>query len=100
MPMEVNAKIGDVVIATAGRDEGKYFLVVGEENGKVLITDGKTRKVKTPKTKSQKHIKIILSDADKPLAERISQGQPVSNEKVKKVVDGVKKIKIGGKVCV
>lgn len=91
--METKTQVGDVVQATAGRDKDGYFLVVGETETSVTIVNGKTRKIKSPKTKSKKHTKIILSGADKPLAERIAQGKPTSNKKVISVVSQVKKSK-------
>jgi len=49
-------QIGDVVRATAGRDNGKLFVVVAMENEYVFIADGKTRKLAMPKRKNPKHI--------------------------------------------
>lgn len=86
-------QVGDVVKSTSGRDEGLILLVVKAEENQVWLTDGKIRKVTALKKKSKKHIKIILSDADKPLAERIAQGEPVSNDKVKKLIASVQKLK-------
>lgn len=91
--MQRTVQVGDVVKSTSGRDEGLILLVVKAEENQVWLTDGKTRKVTALKKKSKKHIKIILSDADKPLAERIAQGEPVSNDKVKKLIASVQKLK-------
>ena len=77
--MQRTVQVGDVVKSTSGRDEGLILLVVKAEENQVWLTDGKIRKVTALKKKSKKHIKIILSDADKPLAERIAQGEPVSD---------------------
>jgi len=91
--MQRTVQVGDVVKSTSGRDEGLILLVVKAEENQVWLTDGKIRKVTALKKKSKKHIKIILSDADKPLAERIAQGEPVSNDKVKKLIASVQKLK-------
>ena len=49
--------VGSVVRAKAGRDKGGYFVVTGIlENGRVLICDGKRRKVQTPKLKNIIHL--------------------------------------------
>lgn len=58
---------GMIVKAAAGRDKGRYFAVLGAENGFVLIADGKTRKLQTPKRKNIRHLKftgkiIVLND--------------------------------------
>ena len=58
--------IGDIVLATAGRDSERLFLVVGiiDENY-VYIADGKSRKADFPKKKKIKHIELVKkSDAD------------------------------------
>ncbi len=48
---------GLVVRAKAGRDKGGYFVVTGIlENGRVLICDGKRRKVQTQKLKNIIHL--------------------------------------------
>lgn len=49
---------GMIVKAVAGRDKERYFAVVGEENGLVLIADGKTRKLRKPKRKNIRHLKF------------------------------------------
>lgn len=54
----MDIKKGMLVEAIAGRDSGKYFVVLGEENGFVLIADGKKRKLDTPKRKNIKHLKF------------------------------------------
>lgn len=88
--MQEKVQVGDVVQATSGRDEGLNLLVIKADEKHVWLADGRTRKVTALKKKSKKHIKIILSDADRPLAERIAQGEPVSNERVKKLIASVK----------
>lgn len=51
--------VGSVVRAKAGRDKGGYFVVTGIlENGRVLICDGKRRKVQTPKLKNIIHLEV------------------------------------------
>ncbi len=51
-------KIGDLVLATAGREEGKLFLVIGTEDNRVIIADGKSRKIGSAKRKNIKHIQF------------------------------------------
>lgn len=47
-----------IVMASAGRDKGRYFVVLGMENGLVLIADGRTRKLETPKRKNIRHLRF------------------------------------------
>ena len=45
-----------IVRSLAGRDKDRLFLVVGvTDKGELLLADGKTRKVETPKKKKEKH---------------------------------------------
>lgn len=47
---------GSLVYSRAGKDKGRLYLVLSEENGYVYLTDGDTRRVDRPKKKKLKHI--------------------------------------------
>ncbi len=47
---------GMVVFAKAGRDAGRYYMVVGSSEGYPLIADGKRRKLESPKRKNPIHL--------------------------------------------
>ena len=49
-------KIGSAVKVTAGKEKGLLFAVVGYSGERLLICDGRTRRLNTPKTKSAKHV--------------------------------------------
>ena len=57
----MNDLLGQLVVSLAGRDKGCVCAVVGksEDEGYVLIADGRIRKVETPKKKKLKHLKPI-----------------------------------------
>jgi ribosomal protein L14E/L6E/L27E len=49
--------LGTVVLSKAGRDAGRYFVVVGQVDSQyVLIADGDLRKLASPKKKKLKHL--------------------------------------------
>ncbi len=48
---------GLIVCAMAGRDRGRYFVVLEAEGGYALIADGKSRKLAKPKKKNAKHLR-------------------------------------------
>lgn len=51
--------IGRVAVATAGRDKGRRFAVVGTAGDDyVLLADGKRRKAQKPKRKKLKHVRF------------------------------------------
>ena len=54
-------KIGSVVRATAGRDDGSLFAVTGIDGSFCTIADGKSRKLAHPKRKNRRHIALTSS---------------------------------------
>ena len=63
---------GDIVRATAGKDKGKYFLVISCENGYGMIVNGRRRKVLSPKKKSLRHLtKIAATVLPHPLTNKV-----------------------------
>ena len=47
---------GKVLLSTAGHDKGDLMVIAGFENEKVLVCDGKHRKLEKPKCKNPKHL--------------------------------------------
>ena len=65
----MNVNVGDVVISKRGHDAKKIFMIVATLNEDyVLIADGKSRKLDSPKQKNVKHLKVIAA-ADERLNE-------------------------------
>jgi len=56
-------KIGNVVEATAGKEKGQLFIVVGLNDKYAYLSDGKRLKKDKPKKKSFKHIKMFGSQS-------------------------------------
>ncbi|MDE7463863.1 MAG: KOW domain-containing RNA-binding protein [Clostridiales bacterium] len=55
---------GDIVISRAGHDEGRAFIVTSVvSDGFVLIADGKTRKIESPKLKRIRHLRVVGKSA-------------------------------------
>ncbi|CDM69566.1 hypothetical protein CM240_2429 [Clostridium bornimense] len=55
--MEGGNLINRIVIGKAGRDSGKYFLIIGViDDEYVLICNGKNRSIDKPKKKKIKHL--------------------------------------------
>lgn len=73
-------QVGSVVLSTAGRDEGRLFVVIESlDEQYVLLSDGSTHKVEHPKKKKRKHLKLVRE----PLAgivERLSTGKTENHE--------------------
>ncbi len=61
-------KIGNVVLATAGKEKGQLYVIVNLDDKYAYLSDGKRLKAFKPKKKSFKHIRLCgsesLSEAD------------------------------------
>lgn len=53
--------IGRIVESKSGRDKGYFMVTVGEEEGYLLVCDGKERPLERPKRKNPKHLKATNS---------------------------------------
>ena len=78
---EIN--ISDVVISTAGRDQGKLFYVIGTDPVYLLLVNGKDRTLEKPKRKKRKHIQKVLRSETR-VAEKLRLGDKVLNSELRK----------------
>ena len=51
-----------LALAAAGHDRGTMYLVLGEDGDRVLLADGRLRKLSRPKRKNRKHV-IFLPES-------------------------------------
>lgn len=84
--------VGQLVKSTAGRDKGRYMLVMQViDKEYVYLVDGDLRKVENPKKKKIKHLKPLNVKA-KELALKLQKKRKVTNKEVskalKELVDG------------
>ncbi len=49
-------KVGQIVRSKAGRDKTQYFVIVGFEQKRALVADGKRHLLATPKPKNLAHL--------------------------------------------
>jgi ribosomal protein L14E/L6E/L27E len=69
---DIQVPKGHIVQATTGRDEGRWFLTVHEQQGAFLfLADGDSRRMARPKKKNVRHVRILgkPDDAEKVLQE-------------------------------
>ncbi len=62
-------KTGDAVISKAGHDKGSIYIVLDAENDMLMLANGKTRAIDSPKLKKQKHTEYIGSVDESSVAE-------------------------------
>lgn len=81
--MTSEIKLGSVVFSTAGRDSGRFYVVVEIVDDKfVKIADGDLRRLATPKIKKIKHVKYQGEIIDK-LNEKLVEGKKVFDAEIK-----------------
>ena len=84
--MELNIELGEIVSSTAGRDEGRYFVVIDIVNQNyVKIADGDLRKIENPKLKNIKHLNTTGEIVEE-LSIWLHNKKRVRDEDLKKVV--------------
>ena len=77
-PEKPNIQISDVVISTAGRDQGQLFYVIGVDGTFVTLANGKNRTLEKPKRKKCKHVEKVLRSETR-VAGKLLSGDKVLN---------------------
>lgn len=77
---------GMVVQSMAGRDAGRYFIVVGQANADhVLLCDGMTHKLGRPKKKKLKHLRGKPGDTGD-IRDRLSKGNGLLDADIRRAL--------------
>ena len=76
-------EIADVVISTAGRDQGKLFYVIGTDPVYLTLANGKDRTLEKPKRKKRRHIQKVLRSETR-VAEKLRHGDKVLNSELRR----------------
>ena len=75
--------ISDVVVSTAGRYQGDWFYVIGEEPNFLMLANGKDRTLDKPKRKKRKHVQKVLRSETR-VAEKLRHGDKVLNGELRR----------------
>ena len=75
--------ISDVVMTTAGRDQGKLFYVIGTDPVYLMLANGKDRTMDKPKRKKRKHVQKVLRPETR-VAGKIASGDKVLNSELRR----------------
>ena len=73
----------DVVISTAGRDQGELFYVADIDDQFVTLVNGKNRPVERPKRKKRKHVEKVLRSETR-VAGKLLSGDKVLNGELRR----------------
>ncbi len=82
-PGNSDIHISDVVCATAGRDQGKWFYVIDVDETFLMLSDGRGRTLDKPKRKKRKHVRKVLRSETR-VAEKIRSGDKVLNGELRR----------------
>ena len=75
--------ISDVVVSTAGRDQGEWFYVIAEDPSYLYLANGKDRPLDRPKRKKRKHVQKVLRPETR-VADKILNGDKVLNGELRR----------------
>ena len=78
-----NIFISDVVVSTAGRDQGCLYYVISIEEQHLMLANGKDRTLEKPKRKKRKHVEKVLRSETR-VAAKILGGDKVLNSELRK----------------
>ena len=82
-PDKPDIMISDVVVSTAGRDQGKLFYVIGTDPVYLTLANGKDRTLEKPKRKKRKHIQKVLRSETR-VAAKLLAGDKVLNSELRR----------------
>ena len=87
--------MGRIVRAANGRDKGGIFCVVrvDRERARLLLADGKRRKVARPKAKKPGHVTCLTDSLhvfDHPVVHSLQEGEPVSDRALRRALAAFK----------
>ena len=75
----------NIVRSDAGRDKGKLFVVLAVEGEYLLLADGKSRRVESPKRKKRRHVLFVAAE-DNRLSEKIKSQEKITNSELRRTL--------------
>ncbi len=81
----MNFERAQIVRSLKGHDEGQLFCVMDTEGDRLLLANGKERRVSAPKRKSSKHV-APAGSMDHPTIEKVRKGQPVRDKELRQLL--------------
>ena len=69
----------------AGKEKGKYYVILNSDNEYVYPSDGKRRKTQFPKKKKLKHV-VPVGHTDECIFKECIVGNPITNNEVKRAI--------------
>ena len=82
-PGKSDIQISDVVISTAGRDQGESYYVIRVEGEYLHLVNGRSRPLESPKRKKRKHVEKVLRSETR-VADKLRSGDKVLNGELRR----------------
>ena len=78
-----NFYISDVVVSTAGHDQGEIFYVISTDDQFLYLANGKDRTLDKLKRKKRKHVQKVLRSETR-VVEKLIRGDKVLNSELRR----------------
>ena len=78
-----NINISDVVVSTAGHDQGELFYVISSDEQFLYLANGKDRTLDKPKRKKRRHVQKVLRSETR-VVEKLLRGDKVLNSELRR----------------
>jgi len=86
--------VGEIVICTRGRESGRAFYVLAEEENFFHIADGKRRTLEHPKRKKIKHTAVFGHFAHE-VTGRLEENRPLCNRDLRRALAAFRNQEMG-----
>ena len=85
-PAIPNIYVSDVVVSTAGRDQGSLYYVISTDEMFLMLVNGKDRTLDKPKRKKLRHVQKVLRSETR-VAAKLASGDKVLNSELRRDLD-------------
>ena len=82
-PVKPEVNISDLVVSTAGRDQGSLYYCVGNDGRFVMLVNGKDRTLDKPKRKALRHVRKVLRSETR-VAHKLASDDKVLNSELRR----------------
>ena len=82
-PAIPNIYVSDVVVSTAGRDQGSLYYVISTDEMFLMLVNGKDRTLDRPKRKKRRHVQKVLRSETR-VAAKLASGDKVLNSELRR----------------
>ena len=79
-PAIPNIFVSDVVVSTAGRDQGQLYYVISTDDLFLMLVNGKDRTLDKPKRKKRRHVQKVLRSETRVAAKLVSGDKVLNSE--------------------